>query len=98
MKIEFTLLGRRIRMEVAVTDVTNPLRYNPRKRRRFAEQILRRVEEDDREFASLKLRRIVACRQIALESGLYDSVGFGLKDAKDFVEAAFTDNGNGPVR
>lgn len=77
------------RLEVTIEmKPSNPFKMSRRARRRLAEQV---------QAWSSKFLRIKAIREISIAKGWHDTHNFGLKDAKDFVEEAFADNGHGSI-
>ena len=81
----------RFRIEVTVTDERRPWELGRIARRRLAEEISAMAEIQGHGH---KIDRIKVLRQIARDRGWND---FTLRDTKEWVEAAYAENGSGAV-
>jgi len=81
----------RFRIELTITDRREPWELGLISRRRLAEEILTMAEARG---DGHKIDRIRELRQMSIDR---DWSNFGLRDAKEWVESAFAENGAGAI-
>lgn len=81
----------RFRIEITVTDRRKPWELGRIARRRLAEEVSATAEVEGHGH---KLDRVKVLRRIAGDRGWDD---FTLRDTKEWVEAAYAENGSGAV-
>ena len=91
--MQVTILGVTIEIKVSRAPLAHPFKLSKRKRR----EIGREIDAQIGQSPNLKLHRIKLVSRLGRDSGWNYDNGFGLREAKFWVEETWADNGNGEL-